>query len=148
MHVLLEIRGHDLPGRHWHVDNEPCDNVHVGVQVEREPCDLVRADAVRAAWRVPIDVVERDGQHDFRGLAVHGKRGARFVYLTWGTVDEDGTFTMFRRAKLMLADLEPDFVGKSHVVATVHLTDERGAPRCARLRPPALKLTVGPAEPA
>jgi hypothetical protein len=95
---------------------------------------------------VPIAVVERDGQHDFRGPAVHGKRGARFVYLTWGNIDEDGTFTMFRRAKLMLADLEPAFVGKSHVVATVHLTDEHGGPRCARLRPPALKLTVAPAE--
>lgn len=142
--MLLEIHGHDLPGRHWRVDNEPCDNVHVGVQVEREPRDLVRADAVRAAWTVPIDVQERDGRHDFRGPAVQGRRGARFVYLTWGNVGEDGTFAMFRRAKLMLADLEPDLVGESHVVAMVHLTDDDGGPRCARLCPPALRLTTAP----
>jgi hypothetical protein len=146
--MLLEIRGHDLPGRHWHVDDAPYDNVHVGVQIGREPRDLVRADVVRAVWTVPIDVVERDGLHDFRGPAVRGKRGARFVYLTWGNVGGDGTFTMFRRAKLVLADLEPGLVGTSHVVATVGLTDERGGPRCARLRPPALELTVGQAEPA
>jgi Family of unknown function (DUF5990) len=28
------------------------------------------------------------------------------VYLTWGDVAEDGSFTMFCRAKLMLADIE------------------------------------------
>ena len=37
---------------------------------------------------------------------------------------------MFRRAKLMLADV-PD---ADVVRAVVHLTDERGMPRCARLR--------------
>jgi hypothetical protein len=146
--VLLEIRGHSLPGRHWHGNDEPYDNVHVGVQIGREPRDLVRADAVSAAWTVPIAVVERDGHHDFRGPAVHGGRGARFVYLTWGNVDANGVFAMFRRAKLVLADLEPDLVRESHVIATVHLTDERGGPRCARLRPPSLKLTVAPGEPA
>ena len=145
--MLLEIRGHSLPGPRWHVNDESYDNVHVGVQIGREPRDLVRADAVSAAWTVPIAVVERDGRHDFRGLAVHGARGARFVYLTWGNVDENGAFAMFRRAKLMLADLEPDLVGESHVIARVHLTDERGGPRCARLRPPSLELTVAPAEP-
>lgn len=56
---------------------------------------------------------------------------------------DDGSFTMFRRAKLMLADVVsalPSLNGDSLVVATVDLTDERGGPRCARLRPPALSL--------
>jgi hypothetical protein len=51
---------------------------------------------------------------------------------------------MFRRAKLMLADLE-SFVGgtgdRLQVVVCVDLTDECGGPRCARLRPPALHLS-------
>jgi hypothetical protein len=49
---------------------------------------------------------------------------------------------MFRRAKLMLADLAP-FVtgpGDTRVIAQVNLTDECGGPRCARLRPPALAV--------
>jgi hypothetical protein len=71
---------------------------------------------------------------------VQGRRGARFVYLTWGDVDADGSFTMFRRAKLMLADLEPLVAETDQVVARVDLTDESGGPRCARLRPPPLTL--------
>ncbi len=143
--MLLEIRGHHLPGRHWHLDGEPCDNVHVGVQVGREPYGLVRADSERASWTVPVEVLERDGDIDYRGRAVQGRRGARFVYLTWGNVGGDGSFTMFRRAKLMLAVLRP-LLSKAgsdgRVVADVHLTDECGGPRCARLAAPALTLAV------
>jgi Family of unknown function (DUF5990) len=145
--MLLEIHGHHLPGRHWHLDGEPYDNVHVGVQVRREPHNLVRGDAASATWTVPIDVVERDGKHDFRGPAVQGRRDERFVYLTWGNVGADGTFTMFRRAKLMLADLL-ELADEPHVIAGVHLTDDCGGPRCARLRPPALTLTHGSVVPS
>lgn len=142
--MLLEIRGHHFPGRAWHLDGEPCHNVHVGIQVGREPRDLVPGDADRAEWTVAIDVVERDGTIDFRGPAVQGKRGERFVYLTWGHIGDDGAFTMFRRAKLMLADTVSFFTGTGddqRLVATVDLTDECGGPRCARLRPPALMLS-------
>ena len=81
--------------------------MHVGIQVGKEPRELVRGDADTSSWMIPIEVVAREGGLDFRGAAVQGRPGARFVYLTWGDVDEDGSFTMFRRAKLMLADLEP-----------------------------------------
>jgi hypothetical protein len=140
--MLLEIRGHHLPGRSWQGDGVPRDNVHVGIQVKREPSDLVRGDAPRAAWTVDVDVIERPDGLDFRGPAVQGKRGERFVYLTWGNVGDDGSFAGFRRAKLMLGDLAPLLGGAQHVVATVDLTDERGGPRCARLRAPALQVSV------
>ena len=97
-----------------------------------------------ASWSTPIDVVGRE-EFDFRGSAVQGKRGARFVYLTWGNVGDDGSFTMFRRAKLMLADMEPllgDAGNATAIVARVDLTDDCGGPRCARLRSPALELTA------
>jgi hypothetical protein len=128
--MRLVIEGHHLPGRSCgsHVD------VHVGVQVRRDPRQLVAADAESARWEVEVEVLDRDGEIDFRGPAVQGRRGERFVYLTWGEGAE--TFTMFRRAKLMLADVpDPSAV---RVTASVHLTDEQGMPRCARLRPPAL----------
>jgi hypothetical protein len=141
--MLLEIHGHRLAGRSWRSGDDHYDNVHVGVQVGRLAHDLVRADAKISSWRIPIDVVVRDGGSDFQGPAVQGRRGARFVYLTWGNIGDDGSFTMFRRAKLMLADLEP-FVsrlgGPARVIARVDLTDDCGGPRCARLRSPALKL--------
>jgi hypothetical protein len=47
---------------------------------------------------------------------------------------------MFRRAKLMLADLAPLVSNAQQVIARVDLTDDCGAPRCARLTAPALSL--------
>lgn len=141
--MLLEIRGHNLPGRSWHLDGRPCHNVHVGIQQGRDPIELVPGDTQAAVWQVEIQVLERDSGIDYRGPAVQGRRGERFVYLTWGDVDNDGAFTMFRRAKLMLNDVEPLVSAEppsQHVIATVDLTDERGGPRCARLRSPALNL--------
>lgn len=126
--MRLVIRGENLPGR-------ACGsyrNIHVGLQVKREPVDLVPGDAAAAEWVTEI----RSENGDFRGPAVQGKKGARFVYLTWGTV-VDGEFTMFRRAKLMLADLP---VERGEVTVDVDLTDERGMPRCARLHPPAIRI--------
>ena len=58
-------------------------------------------------------------------------------YLTWCTVAGD-SFSMFRRAKLMLADLPAD---ADEVTVDVDLTDERGMPRCARLPPSALRIS-------
>ena len=140
--VLLEIRGHNLPGRTWHLDDGPCHNVHVGIQRGKHPVDLVPGDSKSAVWKAEIELLEVDSGLDFRGDAVQGRRGARFVYLTWGDVGGDG-FTMFRRAKLMLDDLVPLVAsGRAgqHVIATVDLTDECGGPRCARLAAPALQL--------
>ena len=141
--MLLEIRGHHLPGRSWHDGAERRDNVHVGIQIGREPRELVPGDAASADWTTEIEPIVRGGGIDFRGDAVQGRRGARFVYLSWGNVGDDGSFTMFRRAKLMLADLEPlirSTDGGQRIIASVDLTDDCGGPRCARLRPPALQL--------
>ena len=125
--MRLVIRGHDLPGRRC----GSYDDVHVGLQVGRDPQGPVPGDADQVEWVTEI----RTDDGDFRGPAVQGRKGDRFVYLTWGT-HTDGTFTMFRRAKLMLADLPRGDV----VTVSVDLTDERGMPRCARLRAPALRV--------
>jgi hypothetical protein len=126
--MRLVIRGHHLPGLRC----GPYQDVHVGLQVRREAESLVPGDADDAEW--VADIRTDDG--DFRGPAVQGRRGERFVYLTWGSYT-DGVFTMFRRAKLMLADLPS---GAEVVTVDVHLTDDRGMPRCARLREPAIRV--------
>jgi Family of unknown function (DUF5990) len=127
--VRLVIRGHHLPGRRC----GPYRDVHVGVQVRRDPQGLVPGDADRAEW--VVDISTDDG--DFRGPAVQGRKGDRFVYLTWGTCT-GSTFTMFRRAKLMLNDLP---AGVEEVTVDVDLTDDTGMPRCARLRTPTIRIT-------
>ena len=123
-------------------------NVHVGIQVRRDPAELVPADARDAQWVVPIDVVERDGQFDFRGPAVQGSRGDRFVYLTWGEVGHSGHFKMFRRAKLMLNRIDQAIVRTAletdHLAAKVDLTGNDGGPRCARVDPPAIEWSALP----
>jgi hypothetical protein len=147
--VRVVIDGFDLPGRRFcDPDGNPLDDVHVGVQVRREPQDLVAGDEARARWELDVSVLTGpDGSLDFRGPAVHGKRGDRFLYLTWGNVDGGGHFQMFRRAKLMLNRIDPGLVGEAErqrrpLVGAVRLTDPHGAPRCARVDPPDLEWTI------
>lgn len=152
--MKVVIIGTDLPGRTFcRPDGSPLDDVHVGVQVKRDPAELVRADAASARWELDVNVVTTDdGAFDFRGPAVQGRRGERFVYLTWGNVPTPGEFEMFRRAKLMLDRIEARLVKQAvstdrPLVATVRLTDHMGAPICARLEPPAIAWTVPPTTP-
>ena len=105
------------------------------MQTKRRPpelLDLQPADANEVTWTIDCQV---DGS-DVRGPYIQGPPGDRFLYLNWGSVNDGGNMEMFRRAKLMLADVpDPD---ADVVTATVDLTDECGMPRCARLRAPAL----------
>ncbi len=146
MRIIIE--GRDLPGAEFVSDGEPLRNVHVAVQVGSEPFGLVRGDADRARWEIDVRAVPADRDVDLRGPAVHGKRGERFFYLTWGDVGADGSFAMFRRAKLMVGDIDPDLLvaaarDDGRLVATVSLTDDHGCPRCARVRPPVISWRSG-----
>ena len=142
--VDLRIVGHRPPGLAWSCYQ----GVHVGVQ--RRPGEvvgLVRGDADEAVFDLAVDVVRDDQGVDFRGPFVQGRRGERFVYLNWGEVGPAGGFEMFRRAKLHLAPLaEPETAGSlgpgTRVEASVELTDARGAPTCASVRPPQVSWRV------
>jgi hypothetical protein len=140
----IRIEGHDLPGRDFSCDGVARDNVHVAVQVGKEPFEPVRGGADRAVWTVEVRVVPTDDGRDLRGRAVHGRRGERFLYLTWGQVDPDGGFEMFRRAKLMVADIDPGLLHAASepdatgLTASVKLSDAKGHPRCARVQDPAI----------
>jgi hypothetical protein len=139
--VRLRIEGHHLPGRRCGAYDE----VHVALQVGPDPVDLVPGDAPSAEWETDLTLVTSpaDAAPDVRGPAVQGRRGERFTYLTWGST-AGGAFTMFRRAKLMLDEVPALVHGEAAVVtARVHLTDDAGMPRCARLRAPAVEWSRG-----
>ncbi|HVW32571.1 MAG TPA: DUF5990 family protein [Acidimicrobiia bacterium] len=91
-----------------------------------------------------------DARWDFRGPYVHGRRGERFLYLTWGDVGPDGAFNMFRRAKLHLSPLQGGLLEQAaapghRLVGRLGLTDGRGGPRCASIRPPGIEWSAEPA---
>jgi Family of unknown function (DUF5990) len=129
--MRIVIKGHGLPGLRC----GQYANVHVALQVGSRPEGLVAGDAREAEWATDVRVITHDDGRDFRGPAVHGKRGERFLYLTWGELDGPH-FAMFRRAKLMLDDLPMD---SDEVVVHVELTDASGMPSCARLRDPVVR---------
>src|SRR6187200_476335 len=129
--MRIVIEGHDLPGAEFVSDGELLRNVHVGVQVGNEPVGLVRGDAGMARWELDVTARDDDSGLDVRGPGIHGRKGERFLYLTWGDVGSDGAFTMFRRAKLMVRDIEPETLATAVstdgvLVASVSLTDDRG----------------------
>ncbi len=146
--MRIRIEGDDLPGRRpgSGADALRLGNVHVGVQRKAEVVDRVPADAESAAWDVEVTSREVDGLLDVGGPYVHGRPGARFLYLSWGAVD-GATFSMFGRAKLMFGDIPTEVLRAAHerdavLVGRLGLTDEDGAPRCARVRPPAIAWTI------
>jgi hypothetical protein len=143
--MRIRIEGRDLPGRSCAAgeDFPGYRNVHVGVQRRNrrdELLDLQPGDAPCAVWTFDATVTMDAAGPYVRGPYIQGGPGRRFIYLSWGTVDADATFAMFRRAKLFLADVEPDTIAAAdragHLVARLGLTDPEGNPVCARIRPP------------
>ena len=105
--VLIRIEAHDLPGRSCGPSPERPQGHHgieVGVQRKNKPGEMmgrVSADAESVTWELEATPVSSD-LADFRGPYISGPPGARFIYLSWGVVEEPGSFEMFRRAKIML----------------------------------------------
>jgi hypothetical protein len=126
-------------------------NVHVAVQRGDTVVELWPGDADSVEWLLDVKAVPtEDGGLDLRGPYVHGRRGDRFLYLSWGTVGSDGAFTMFRRAKLLLSAVDAATLTAANepgarLVGRVHLTGPDGGPRCAAVRPPDIAWSVAPA---
>ena len=146
--MRIRIEGSDLPGRRsgGEAGALRLGNVHVGVQRKAEVVDRVPADAESATWEFEVTGREVDGLLDVGGPWVHGRPGARFLYLSWGVVSGD-SFDMFRRAKLMFGDIPTEVLRSAYdgggvLVGRLGLTDAQGGPRCARVRPPDITWRV------
>ncbi|MFJ3658356.1 DUF5990 family protein [Streptomyces nigra] len=120
-------------------------NVHVAVQRRSRPAELLDiqpGDAPSATWTLPCTTTAAPAGADVKGPYIQGRPGERFIYLSWGTVEKPGDFTMFRRAKLLLAAVPSDVLdAAAHsglLVGRLGLTDAHGCPLCARVIPPAI----------
>jgi hypothetical protein len=140
--LAVEIVGTELPGRRCGVDaGVHYGNIHVGIQRGKEPIDYVAGDAAEARWRFGATVKEAKTGLDLSGPYIQGRPGDRFIYLSWLEVS-DGFAEMFRRAKLMLTPAGPAITqavaeGKA-LRGELGLTDAKGNPRCAAVRPPVI----------
>lgn len=165
LHVIIE--GYDLPGRSTCCpgpDGTGNDNVHValrspatgtgtrpGVAIPGGPWlagDPVPGDAASARWELDITVTETGDGADYTGKYVSGDKSDRNLGLAWGDMPGDGTFRLFRGAKLRLVDVPADVLRTvlsqgSPLLARVRLTDRNGNPICARLRPPDITWSAG-----
>ena len=136
IHVALTGPGQDrtaltVPGSRW---------------LAIEPA---RGDAPSARWEVPVTVRRDADGFDFTGPFVRGDRTDRHLGLAWGDVPGDGTLRLFRGAKLRLIDIDPAIIEQAirpgrRLIARIRLTDARGNPVCARVRPPALTWSAEP----
>jgi hypothetical protein len=65
-------------------------------------------------------------------------------------VEDDGACTLFRRAKLMLDAIAPDAIDTARrsgrLIARLRLTDTKGHPVCAHVRPPLVEWSAAPSE--
>jgi hypothetical protein len=152
--MQLRIEASDLPGRTCGPggDFPGYSNVHVGVQLRDRPNELLElhpGDAPSAVWTLACSAVFTSTGIDVKGAYIQGRPGGRFIYLSWGTVDESGAFTLFRRAKLMLDAVGQDVldaaVQSGRLVARLGLTDAKGHPLCAQVRPPLIDWFAAPA---
>jgi hypothetical protein len=144
--VLIRIEGVDLPGSSCGPSPdrpEGYHNIHVAVQRRAKRDELLGmtpASAESATWELPCEV--REGG-DVRGPYIQGPPGGRFIYLSWGTVDGPGEFRLFRRAKLWLDGVPADVLAaaadKGVLVGRLGLTDAKGNPTCAAVRPPGIE---------
>lgn len=151
--VLIRIDGVDLPGRYCEPEPDYPNghhNIHVAVQGRKGQQDLlglVPADVPTAAWELECQVVTPPPEADLRGPQIHGSPGKRFVYITWGVVEPSNPFRMFRRAKIWL-DAVPGEVMQAAcdhglLLGRLGLTDDKGWPLCAAVRPPRIHWSTG-----
>jgi len=155
--VQIRIEASDFPGNSCGPSPDRPDgyhNIHVGVQRRNkrgELLGLVPGDASSATWTLECNAVRSSSGHDLTGPYIQGPPGGRFIYLSWGTVDGNG-FTLFRRAKLWLDAVPPGVIGhavrQGLLVGRLGLTDRKGNPVCAALRPPDIEWSAAAAAPA
>jgi len=150
--MRIRIVGTDLPGRSCGPSPDRPDghhNIHVGVQRRGrrdELLGLTPGDAPSAAWTIDCVLTAMPNGADLKGPYIQGPAGGRFVYLSWGTVEDDERFVMFRRAKIWLEGIDPAILQAAAdlglLVGRLGLADHKGNPRCASVRPPLIEWSA------
>ena len=136
-HVTIHLHCIDFPGRSFDGKTD----IKVGPQKGDEVDDDVFGDAKQADFLFDLRVERnpKTGKPNFLGPYAHGKPDERFLYLCWG-VRNGRHFQVFRKAKIHLSHLDWATVetaarAKQPIEATLKLTDKKGGPLCASVKP-------------
>lgn len=119
------------------------DGVLFGLQAGRVVEDPVPA-CDTTEFHTTIDVAgTADSDVDFSGAYVHGRRGDRFMYLSWGIADQTEPFVMFARAKIKLGSIPNQLLSSAIeqdrvLIAHLQATNAKGQPTSGTINPPAI----------
>lgn len=151
--MKIRIEGFNPPGRYCGPGPDFPDghhNIHVAVQGRKGPADLfglLPGDEPAPVWELDCTIVRPPPETDLRGPQIQGPPGGRFIYLSWGVVDDTAGFRMFRRAKLWLGAIPPDVltaaVSQGELLGRLSLSGPDGWPICAAVRPPRITWSAG-----
>ena len=153
--LTVVIEGSELPGLSCQPDGDEPEhrNVHVALYTRSkdqptlampgnswQAAEPVPGDSPAARWEMTVTVRQDGDGYDFSGPFVRGVRADRHLGLAFGDVPGDGTLRLFRGAKLRLVEVPPGLIAEAmrpghRLVARVRLTDAKGYPVSARLRP-------------
>ncbi len=157
--VAVRVRATDPP------PNPPGDvDLAWGIQRGKEVEQLTVSGSTGASieFQMEIGLVSVDGDIDFRGPYVHGRKGDRFLYVVWGALKPTDEFERFARAKLILNDIPSELLptptevagaeasagadgeldehheSGSAIVCDMQATNQKGQPASGTLRAPAV----------
>lgn len=135
--IVVDIICTKLPGSRWD-ERGP---IHLGIQKGDEIEDARSADLDRIEFS-PVLRVRRhvDGSANFLGPFAHGPRTGRFIYLVWAIMRGKTPVAMAGRIKILLDHIEWHDVERAAtqgraIQVTIPLTDEKGRPVFASVRP-------------
>jgi hypothetical protein len=139
--ITIEVICTRLPGKQWD-DKGP---VSLGIQKDDDLVEPAPADLERIVFQPDFRVRHHaDGSASFLGPFAHGPRAERFIYLIWALMKGDTPMAMIGRVKIHLnhikwADIEKAASRKKPIKATLELTNAKGKPVFASVRPDAAK---------
>jgi len=142
--LIIEVICHHLPGTRFEDSQSPdCQTrepVYLGIQKGNEVIEAVPGDRKQVIFRPTFRIAKQpDGSPNFLGPFAKGTPQERFFYLTWGVMDKNGHFAMFRRAKIHLNHLTWDQVSAAlsenrPLKVSIDMTGKKGDPICASIR--------------
>jgi Family of unknown function (DUF5990) len=149
--LTIEVVCRNLPGSCFTDLQNPAaekqEPVYLGIQKGNEVIEAVRADRKQVIFRPTFRIARQpDGSPNFLGPFAKGTPQERFFYLSWGVMDRNGHFEMFRRAKIHLNHLTWDHLRAAldkniPLKVAIDMTSHKGDPICGsiRIRKPMIK---------